>query len=266
MLSYNDITTNILYSGKAYSTSNGSNFDICSDTLTTVLEDILDYLDAYEGDCKVKTNSSDGTCGFLADKIISSDNSVTITSVYDNTPLTPTDYILDLTVPAKIDIVNSETTLTSNIIITSSGNIYNEAVPNSQDVGRLENGGDTLKIECTIVNYNTTSGNTVTLSFGGNILFFPFVFGTNNSTIGVEVLLYITRVSNTSVRVIGSFSTLVTSFLGIYQSTQTSYFPAVFLTVNDLDSTTLTNNFIASGTIVANTLTGRKLLMTILKK
>ena len=154
MLSYNDITTNILYSGKAYSTSNGSNFDICSDTLTTVLEDILDYLDAYEGDCKVKTNSSDGTCGYLEDKFTSSDGSVTITPVYSNTPLTPTDYVLDLTVTNSAYtpvLYNNQYPQTSN---ANPDTLFSYSVPSNT----LNTDGDIIEVETLIKGSSVSNG------------------------------------------------------------------------------------------------------------
>jgi len=80
-LTYTDISDNILYSGKSYSVSNGDLFDICNDTVTTVLETILDYLNDFATDapCLVKVSDTDDVCNYLFNKLESTDNSVTIT-------------------------------------------------------------------------------------------------------------------------------------------------------------------------------------------
>jgi hypothetical protein len=259
-LTYTDISDNILYSGKSYSISNGDLFDICNDTVTTVLETILDYLNDFETDapCLVKISSTDGVCGYLASKLTSIDGSVNIIT---NTNGTPADETLDLSVNPRIDIINSESSITTDVVISSTGNIYTEGVPDNLilNTGKLVNNGDTVEVECLVINSAVNNNNIITVSLGGNTLS-TFTFN-NNSTKGVKYFFIFSRVNATTISVRGRVSLLDSLF---YSESLSLQIIANNITVSDLDTTT--NNFNVAGTIISGTLTGKQLLMTILKK
>ncbi len=240
MLSYNDITNNILYSGKTYSTSSGSHFDICENTTTDVLQQILDYLDTFEGNCNVKVNESDEVCGFLEDKIISSDSSVTITSVYENSPLTPPNYVLDLSVPSQVNVLFNRqipviTSIASELITSFSYTLL---------ANTLKNDGDILEIE-TSTKGSSTGGyiDTAGLRFGG----IPYLTVSNNSILGYrKAVSRITRISINSIKY--ENNTLGYDSSGILQPASSRYASGSIITT-DLSSTDINLTYTINGSI-----------------
>jgi hypothetical protein len=73
----------IIYDGDTFLTSDGDAINACSGSITIndVLEDIINYLSDIEGNCAVKVSSTDTTCGFLFDKLTSTNNSIAISKV-----------------------------------------------------------------------------------------------------------------------------------------------------------------------------------------
>ena len=141
-LTYTDISDNILYSGKSYSISNGDLFDICNDTVTTVLETILDYLNDFATDapCLVKVSATDDVCNYLFNKLESTDNSVTITKS-SITVANVTTETVNLSVGANLgsNIIYSDTT---TVTLTATGTYDSYSIP----AGTLMD-GDLVEIE-----------------------------------------------------------------------------------------------------------------------
>ena len=73
----------IIYDGDTFLTSDGDAINACSGSITIndVLEDIINYLSDIESNCAVKVSSTDTTCGFLFDKLTSTNDSIAISKV-----------------------------------------------------------------------------------------------------------------------------------------------------------------------------------------
>lgn len=73
----------IVYDGDTFLTSDGDAINACSGNITIndVLEDIINYISDIQGNCAVKVSSTDTTCSYLIDKLISNNNSIAISNV-----------------------------------------------------------------------------------------------------------------------------------------------------------------------------------------
>jgi hypothetical protein len=263
-LTYTDISDNILYSGKSYSISNGDLFDICNDTVTTVLETILDYLNDFETDapCLVKISITDGVCGYLASKLTSIDGSVNIIT---NTNGTPADETLDLSVSPRIDIINSETSLTTDVTINAAGNIYTEGIPNNliDNIGRLNNNGDTVQVEFYLIMSVAGADSNINVTFGGTNIYFDVNLNFSSWKM-IKYLFKIVRLTSTSVRVLGSI--IRYTYSGNYAVGPEVHIDTTIVGLSSLD--TNVHYLVVDATTVeaTTTVTGKGLLMTKLIK
>ena len=265
-LTYTDISDNILYSGKNYSILNGDLFNICNDTVTTVLETILDYLNDFATDapCLVKVSVDDDVCNYLFNKLESTDNSVTIIKNSTTNTITGiTTETVNLSVIPRIDIINSLASETVNVVLSapSTGAIYNEAIT------QLVNDGDALRVEFTIQASTFPLNYTFTVNFGGIQIDNVNIFNNSSHIVYNYSFLIIRKdVGTALIRGYKKFCTTVNNFLTGLTDVIVSQENLInkTLTTLDLDTSNLFN--VQLTTIASGSVTGTGLIITKLFK
>lgn len=263
-LTYTDISDNIIYSGKSYSILNGDLFNICNDTVTTVLETILDYLNDFATDapCLVKVSATDEECGYLKNKLTSNNGSVTIITNTNGSPINET---LDLSVNPRIDIINSAVSLTTDVTINAAGNIYTEGIPNNliNNVGRLNNNGDTVQVEFYLTMSAVGANSNINVTFGGTNIYFDVNLNFSSWKM-IKYSFKIVRLTSTSVRILGSI--IRYTYSGNYAVGPEVHIDTTIIGLSNLD--TSIHYLVVDATTVqaGTTVTGKGLLMTKLIK
>jgi len=216
----------IIYDGTTFLISDGDAVDACSGNITIndVLEDIINYLSDIQGNCAVKVSSTDTTCGFLIDKLTSTNDSIAISKV-TTTIGGVSQEIIDL----KVNFPPSQNSIVlysyyTNQIRTTTGTYSNftYTIP----ANTLDD-GDLLEVEAGI---EITTG-TVQQAFVNQIKIdnqlSTFRVGGNTNNI-IKLSSKFIKISNTSLYSIGLGETLgVNSFSNANLTT---------LTVSDLSS------------------------------
>ena len=263
-LTYTDISDNILYSGKSYSILNGDLFNICNDTVTTVLETILDYLNdfATNAPCLVKVSVDDDVCNYLFNKLESTDNSVTIIKNSTTNTITGiTTETVNLSVIPRIDIINSLASETVNVVLSapSTGAIYNEAIT------QLINDGDALRVEFTIQASTFPLNYTFTVNFGGIQIDNVNIFNNSHIIYNYSFLIIRKDVGTALIKGYKKFCTVSPNY-GLGSNTIVSQENLInkTLTTLDLDISNLFN--VQLTTIASGSVTGTGLIITKLFK
>lgn len=136
----------IIYDGDTFLTSDGDAINACSGSITIndVLEDIINYLSDIESNCAVKVSSTDTTCGFLFDKLTSTNDSIEISKVTTTIGGIPQE-IINLEVnfpPSQNSIILYSYYTDQNRTTTGVYTNYSYSIP----AGTLNN-GDLIEVE-----------------------------------------------------------------------------------------------------------------------
>lgn len=219
-------------------------YDLADNKLLTILQAVLDQ----SCECTVKVSEGDLCCGYLQDKLISSDGSVifeyTKTSCQQIDLSVNTDNIYNSIV--EVSDLNSST-------LSINGNIYNLSLP----IGVLPTDGSALNINFVLEKDADTTTPTTNINIGAN----PISLITGLSGAGtINIYSFrVVRTSNITVVLIGnvSYNQILNPFLGSYVELGRNFYSTASLTVSNLDLNALPitiSTVISSGSITGNSL------------
>lgn len=211
-------------------------FTICQgDTLDSIISQFSDTLTSLSETCKVKVSDSDNCCGYLEDKIVSTDESIDVSvSTYTDD---------DGNTCKRLDL---STSFTYNILYNNWVNTVNTSDDLIEsyfvDAGVLEHDGDQVILETSVVCTANDVDDTAQVRFqvnGSNIL--PYMSLIANWSGGTKAV--ITRINSTTVRIRHEITYYDASGIQMDKQVVTTS----NTTVPDLDSNSLEISYIESG-------------------